>query len=188
MQPDFAAARRAMIESQLRPEGVTDAGVLAAMARIPREQFVPADRQAMAYSDRPLAIGGDRNLMPPAVLGRLLNELRPRAGERALVIGNATDYAAAVLRRIGLDVDTADRPAGSGSYDLVLVDGAVPEVPGEVAALLGPNGRIGAGLVDRGVTRLATGRAAGGAIGMKSFLDAEVPILPGFAKPPAFTF
>src|SRR5687767_13032128 len=85
--PDFAAARRAMIDSQLRPEGVTDVAVLAAMASVAREEFVPDAVKPVAYMDRPLALGEGRFLMPPAALARLLTELAPRAGERALVVG-----------------------------------------------------------------------------------------------------
>ena len=66
-QPDFAAARRAMIDSQLRPQGVTDAAVLAAMASVPRERFVPEAVRPLAYSDRPLDLGDGKALMAPAV-------------------------------------------------------------------------------------------------------------------------
>lgn len=190
MHPDFAAARRAMIESQLRPEGVTDLAVLTAMGRVPREDFLPEALRPLAYSDRPLDLGDGREMMPPAALGRLLTELQPRKGERALVIGTAPEYAAAVLAEIGLEVDTAAKPevAPKGPYDLVLIDGAVPEVPTQIAGLLSPSGRLGGAIVDGGITRLATGRAAAGVVGLKSFADAEVPILPGYSKPPAFTF
>ena len=101
---DFSLARRAMVDSQLRPEAVTDRGVLAAMATVERERFVPEQARALAYFDRPLRLAPDRAMMPPAALGRLLSELAPRPGERALVVGSGTGYAAAVLREIGLDV------------------------------------------------------------------------------------
>ena len=106
---DFGAARRAMIDNQLRPEGVTDAAVLAAMGSVAREDHVPDAARAFAYFDRPILFGEGRAMMPPAALGRLLNELAPRPGERALVVGAASDYSAALLVAIGLDVDL-DRP------------------------------------------------------------------------------
>jgi protein-L-isoaspartate(D-aspartate) O-methyltransferase len=188
--PDFAAARRAMIDSQLRPEGVTDPAVLAAMGAVAREEFVPEPMRSLAYMDRPIALGEGRFLMPPAALARLLTELAPRPGERALVVGPGNGYAAALLTHIGLEVDVqqvTDR-LGRASYDLILIDGAVEQVPDSVIERLAPNGRLGTGIADRGVTRLAIGKVAGGALGLRSFADAEVPILPGFTRPRAFTF
>ncbi len=206
---DHSLARRAMIDSQLRPEAVTDGHVLGAMGSVRREQYVPEAARAFAYFDRPLKLGGGRAMMPPAALGRLLGALAPRPGERALVIGAGSGYSAALLGAIGLDVSAHEadpalaamaRDAGiaiqdgdyarvtGGPFDLILIDGAIDEVPAEIAALLGPGGRIGAALVDRGVTRLAIGGVSGGAISMRSFADADVAILPGFARPLAFVF
>ncbi len=188
--PDFAAARRAMIDSQLRPLGVTDASVLAAMAAVPREQFVPEAVRALAYSDRPLDMGGGKALMPPAALAKLITELQPRAGERALVVGPAPNYAARVLETMGLVVDVADGPAvtGKGQYDLILIDGAVEEVPASLVGRLHPEGRLGTGIADNGVTRLAVGRVAGGVLGLRRFADGQVPLLSAFSRPRAFTF
>lgn len=188
--PDFAAARRAMIDSQLRPEGVTDPAVLAAMASVPREQFLPDALRPLAYSDRPLNLGGGKAMMAPAALARLLSELEPRAGEQALVVGSANGYAAKVLSALGLEVDTADgpEPAGKSHYDVILIDGAVEEVPDPLVARLADAGRLGTAIADKAVTRLAVGRVAGGALGLKRFADCEVPVLPGFTRPRAFTF
>ena len=65
---DFSLARRAMVDNQLRPEGVTDRGVLAAMGSVERERFVPAEAKALAYFDRPLRLAAGRAMMPPAAL------------------------------------------------------------------------------------------------------------------------
>lgn len=188
--PDFAAARRAMIDSQLRPEGVTDPALLAAMASVPRERFVPEAVQAIAYSDRPLDLGNGKALMPPAALARLIAELDPRPGERALVVGSGNEYAARVLETLGLTVDAADtaHSAGKAIYDLILIDGAVEDVPAGLVARLDPQGRLGTALVDNGVTRLAIGRVAGGVLGLRCFADAQVPLLSAFTRPRAFTF
>lgn len=188
--PDFAAARRAMIDSQLRPQGVTDPVILAAMASIPREQFVPEAVRPLAYMDRPLDLGEGKALMPPAALARLLTELQPRPGERALVVGTGNPYAAKVLETLGLSVDIAEKPDGAGKalYDLILIDGAVEDVPAGLIARLSPDGRLGTAIADNGVTRLAAGRVAGGALGLRRFADAEVPLLPTFTRPRAFTF
>ncbi|MEO7365287.1 MAG: protein-L-isoaspartate O-methyltransferase [Sphingomicrobium sp.] len=209
--PDFAAARRAMIKNQLRPEGVTDVGVLEAMAMVPREQFLPEETRPLAYSDRSLAIGGGRFLAAPAVLGRLLTEMTPVAGERALVIGAATGYSAAVLAAMGCDVtalesaaELADRARELGlkvidgmleaghqdgaPFGLVLIDGAVEYLPDAIVDQLGDGGRLGAALIDRGLTRLIVGQKIAGAFGYRSVADAGVAPLPGFSRPRAFTF
>jgi len=209
--PDFAAAREAMVESQLRPQGVTDRGTLDAMARVERERFLPSHTRPLAYVDRAVAIGDGRFLAAPAVLGQLLTQMMPQRGERALVIGAGTGYSAAVLTEIGLDVVAiesdpslvaAGKQLGVGiieapleggfakgaPYDLILIDGAVETIPDAIIDQLADGGRLGTALVDRGITRLVVGRKAGGAFGILSFGDAGVPALPGFSRPKAFKF
>ena len=187
---DYSVARRAMIDSQLRPEAVTDAAVLAAMASVPRENYVPLSACASAYSDRSIALDGGRSMMPPAALGRLLDALAPRPGERALVVGAATGYSAALLEYIGVDVTVVDGPEVGevAPFDLILIDGAVEEIPQALIDCLSDDGRLATGLRDRGVSRLAIGRAAGGRLGLRTLVDAEIAPLPGFERPRAFTF
>lgn len=208
---DTSLARRAMVDSQLRPEAVTDHGVLAAMGTVERERFVPDRHKSLAYVDRPLPIGAGRTMMPPAALGRLLSELAPVAGERALVVGSGSGYSAALLAAIGLNVtalesdsaladaatqagvatnvgDLAGGWAAGAPYDLILVDGAVEQIPAALTKQLSPRGRLGGALVDRGVTRLVVGRVSGDALGLAIISDADVAVLPGFARPRAFTF
>ena len=208
---DFALARRAMVESQLRPQAVTDRAVLAAMASVERERFVPQSARALAYFDRPLRIAKDRAMMPPAAIGRLLSEASPQAGEKALVVGSGTGYSAALLKAIGLDVVALEsndalaeqaRSAGvdtvvgdlskgwakAGPYDLILLDGAVEEVPAAIVKQLAPEGRLAGAILDRGIARLVIGRAAAGSLGLRTIADADVDPLPGFERPRAFTF
>lgn len=208
---DFSLARRAMVDSQLRPEGVTDRGVVAAMGSVERERFVPEAARALAYFDRPLKIAPGRAMMPPAALGKLLTELAPRAGEKALIIGSGTGYSAALLHSIGLDVvalesdkQLADAAAEAGieticgelaagyakgaPYDIILLDGAVEELPAALARQLNDGGRLGGAIIERGVSRLVIGLASGGVLGLRTIADAEVDRLPGFERPRAFTF
>ena len=209
--PDFAAARAAMIDSQLRPEGVTDPLVLAAMGRIERERFLPYHTRALAYVDRAVAIGTGRFLAAPAVLGQLLTQMMPQRGQKALVVGAGTGYSSAVLAAMGLDVTAiesdpelaaearaqrikvTEAPLAAGAeggapYDQILIDGAVEYIPDTIVAQLADGGRLGTAIIDRGVTRLVVGRKAGGAFGILSIGDAGVPALPGFNRPKAFTF
>lgn len=208
---DFSLARRAMVDNQLRPEGVTDRGVLAAMSSVERERYVPEEARALAYFDRPLKIAKGRAMMPPAALGQLLSALGPRPGERALVVGSGTGYSAALLRSIGLEVTAleADKSlaelageagietivgeldmgwAKGAPYDLILIDGAAEEIPAALIKQLRDGGRLAGAIVERGVSRLVIGRASGGALGLRSIADAEVGALPGFERPRAFTF
>jgi len=208
---DFSLARRAMVDNQLRPQGVTDRGVLAAMAKVERERFVPEGAKALAYFDRPLTIGRGRSMMPPAALGRLLTEARPMAGQRALVIGSGTGYSAALLKEIGLEVvaleadealaaaataagiDTTSGELAKGwakgaPFDLILLDGAVEEIPDALAKQLAPGGVLIGAIVERGISRLIVGNGINGAIGWRSIADSDVAPLPGFERPRAFTF
>ncbi len=209
--PDFAAARRAMVENQLRPQGVTDPLVLEAMGAVERERFLPSHTRPVAYVDRPVAMGDGRFLAPPAVLGQLLTQMTPRPGDRALVVGAGTGYSAAVLVHIGLDVVALESSAAlvdharelgielvegpleagyrkGGPYELILIDGAVEEIPDPIVEQLDEGGRLGTALTDRGVTRLIVGRKAGIAFGYLSLADAGVPVLPGFIRRKAFVF
>jgi protein-L-isoaspartate(D-aspartate) O-methyltransferase len=209
--PNFAAARLAMVESQLRPQGVVDPAVTQAMGSVERERFVPEHVRPLAYVDRALALGGGRFLPAPAVLGELLTQMMPERGQRALVVGAGTGYSATVLARMGLQVVAVESspelvakarelgvnvleaplqggdPKG-GSYDQILIDGAVDIIPDAIIAQLADGGRLGTALIDRGITRLAVGRKAGGAFGYLTFSDAGVPALPGFTRPIEFIF
>ena len=192
--PDFTAARLAMVENQLRPEGVVDPAVIDAMSSVPREQFVPEHLRAVAYTDRALMLGDGRFIPAPAVLGQLLVQMMSERGQRALVIGTATGYSEAVLKAMGLDVtavEGASVEAGDpkrGPYDQILIDGAVEYIPDAIVAQLADGGRLGTALIDRGITRLIVGRKAGGAFGYLSIGDAGVPALPGFSRPKEFIF
>jgi protein-L-isoaspartate(D-aspartate) O-methyltransferase len=209
--PDFAAARAAMIDSQLRPQGVTDRAVLDAMAMVQRERFLPPHTRPLAYVDRAVAMGDGRFLPAPAVLGQLLQEMRPEPGQRALVVGAGTGYSAAVLAAIGLSVTALESSAELAAaaralgvkvvqgpleaghpkdapYDQLLIDGAVEYIPDALVDQLGDGGSLGTALAERGVTRLVVGRKVGTAFGYLSIGDAGAPLLRGFACPPVFSF
>jgi protein-L-isoaspartate(D-aspartate) O-methyltransferase len=102
---DYAVQRANMIESQIRPNGITDPRVIAAMAAIPREAFVPADKQALAYMDDHLPLGWDtagrrRWLIEPMSLGRLIQMAVIDGKDSVLDVGCATGYSTAVLSRL----------------------------------------------------------------------------------------
>src|SRR6478672_10418811 len=206
--PDFTAAREAMVESQLRPEGVTDPAVLGAMGTIQRERFLPTHTRPLAYADRAVSVGAGRFLPAPAVLGQLFTQMEPERGQRALVVGAGTGYSAAVLAAMGLEVTALESSpelaaaareqqvaitegpldagvADGGPYNQILIDGAVECIPDAIIGQLADGGRLGTAIVERGVTRLVVGRKAGGAFGYLSIGDAGVPALQGFSRPKA---
>jgi protein-L-isoaspartate(D-aspartate) O-methyltransferase len=179
-----------MVDSQLRPQGVNDPAVIAAMASVPRENFVPQAQRPLAYVDRSIPLDDGRALPPPSVLGQLLTALAPVKGERALVVGAGTGYSAAVLSAMGVEVTIHDKsPKKDAGFDFILIDGAVEVIPDSLIAQLRDGGRLGTGIIDKnGITRMATGRKVGGAFGLQTIGDAAIPQLPGFERPRAFTF
>ena len=200
-----------MIDSQLRPQGVNNPAVAEAIGSVAREAFVAPEARPLAYSDRAVPIGSGRLMSSATVLGLLLTEIAPVAGERALVVGCGTGYSAAVLEALsvqvlGLESDAAlaaesrsngievvDGPLEDGwkkraPYDFILIDGAVEYIPDPFIAQLTASGRLGTSLLERGVARLVVGRRAGSGFGLHSLADYGAAALPGFVKPRGFTF
>ncbi len=169
---DYATARVNMIEGQIRPNRVTDDRVLAAMAEVPRERFVPRKLQGAAYVDQGLAVAPGRYLMEPTVFARLLQAAAIGPDDVVLDIGCATGYSTAVLARLAatvvavesdpelvkaagdlladLDADNAAVVQGvlekgyarQAPYDAIVLGGAVDEVPPAVADQLAEGGRL----------------------------------------------
>ncbi len=212
---NFEHMRRAMVANTLRTTGVSAPRVLAAMGAVPRERFVPRERVAMAYADTPVPLANGRELNSPLALGRMLSEASPQESERALVVGAATGYSAAVMERLvasvvaveedpaliatakemlgGTSVKLVQGPltegyAAGAPYDLILIDGAVEFIPDAIIGQLVDGGRIATALLDRGVSRIAIGRRAGDGFGIAPLTDRAASILPGFLKPKTFSF
>lgn len=190
---DLAAARRAMIDSQLRTSGVNDPAVLAAFARVPREAHVPAAARAHAYIDRAVPLGDGHALAAPLFHGRMLVEAGLRADDTVLVVSGGSGYLAALLDGLVAKITTvsaADAAAGKakGAFSLVLIDGAIEHLPDALAARVQDAGRLVTGLVERGVTRLAIGRKAAGAVALLPLAEMGIPVLAEFAAPKRWSF
>lgn len=187
------AARRAMIDSQLRTSGVNEPWVLAAMARVAREDFVPEGARAAAYTDRAVPLGDGRFLAAPLVQGRLLAEAKPTAEDKALLVGDGKGYLAALLGPLVGSLDAVDPAEAAArkrktSYSLIIIDGAIEELPTVLTAQLEEGGRIVTGQVLRGVTRLAIGRKAAGEVALLPLAEIGIPVLPEFAAPKRWSF
>jgi protein-L-isoaspartate(D-aspartate) O-methyltransferase len=187
---NFATMRKAMIDSQLRTNAVTDLRVLDAMGRVPREDHVPDAYRAMAYTDLVIPLGDGCAINPPMVTGRLLNEAHVGMGHSVLIVGPASGYVAAVVSCLtgSVAVVQANACDFGGPFDVIIVDGAVEQVPDALITALKPNGRLVSGVVEGGVTRLAVGRKGGSGFALVPFADADVVVLPEFSRPRVFAF
>lgn len=190
-----ATARRSMIDSQLRTSGVNEEYVLARMLAVPREDFLPADKASVAYIDRAVALGEGGHLAAPLFYGKLLVEAAPARDDRVLVVDGGTDYLPTLLRPLVAEltaISAADAATGAaaagGAYSLIVIDGAIEQLPDTLAALLAENGRIVTGLVLRQVTRLASGRKVGGRVNLQPIEDLGIPVLRAFAATKGWTF
>jgi protein-L-isoaspartate(D-aspartate) O-methyltransferase len=190
---DTSIARRAMIDSQLRTSGVNEEYVLARMLAVPREDFLPQDKAALAYIDRAVSLGDAGHLASPLFYGKLLLEAQPAPGERVLVVEGGTGYLAELLRPLVGEVATvsaaeAATGTGEGDYSLIVIDGAIEQLPESLAARIAEGGRIVSGLVLRQVTRLASGRKVGGQVTLQPVEDLGIPVLHAFDAPKRWTF
>jgi len=191
---DNSAARRAMIDSQLRVSGVNHEAVLAAMSTVAREQFVPANARGHAYIDRAIPLDSAHALPAPLVHGKMLAEAAPQAGERVLVVSCGSNYLPALVEAMGASVEVASAAEaaagkpGSVGFNLLLIDGAVEHLPASLVAALAEGGRVVTGLVQRGVTSLARGTKAGGALQLAPLADIGIPVLAEFAAPKSWSF
>jgi protein-L-isoaspartate(D-aspartate) O-methyltransferase len=101
---DFAVERQRMVQRQLMTRGISDARVLAAMAKVPREEFIPVDARAGAYEDGPLPIGYDQTISQPYIVAFMTEQLRPKPSDRVLEIGTGSGYQAAILAELVSEV------------------------------------------------------------------------------------
>lgn len=168
----LARARLAMVERQLRGRGIHDERVLAAMARVPRELFVPPDLVDRAYEDAALPIGCDQTISQPFIVALTLELLGLVGDERALEVGTGSGYAAALLGALCASVVSVERipelaeraraalaaaqaenvqvvigdgtlgGPGDDAYDAIAVAAAAPSLPGPLVRRLAVDGRL----------------------------------------------
>lgn len=192
-------ARRAMVDSQLRPSGVNEEYVLARMLAVAREDFLPAAKASVAYIDRAVALEGGQtgggHLAAPLFYGKLLIAAAPAPDDRVLVVEGGTGYLAELLRPLVAELatlsagDAAAGVAAAGApFSLIVIDGAIEDLPDPLTAQLADDGRIVTGLVLRQVTRLASGRKVAGSIVLQPLEDIGIPVLHAFDAPKRWTF
>jgi protein-L-isoaspartate(D-aspartate) O-methyltransferase len=105
---EFATERQRMVQEQLMPRGIHDERVLAAMAKVPREEFVPESLRVQSYSDSALPIGHDQTISQPFIVAYMTEQLRLQPTDRVLEIGTGSGYQAAILAELAKDVYTIE--------------------------------------------------------------------------------
>ena len=215
---DFDAARRSMVDSQLKPNQVVDSRVADAMAQVPRELFVPDGLADVAYVDEDLPIAPGRFLMEPVVFARLLQAAAIEPDDVVLDLGCGTGYSTAVLARLAATVvamepeaalraqaeqtmtkmgaDNAvvvdgDLTAGTplqGPFDVIFLNGAVETIPDGLLDQLAEGGRLVAVKNSDGIGKTIVSERQGVLFSTRELFDAAIPLLPGFAKSPGFVF
>jgi protein-L-isoaspartate(D-aspartate) O-methyltransferase len=216
---DYVAARHNMVESQIRTNKVSDRRVTQALADIPREVFLPKNMRGFAYLDEDIEVGGGRYLIEPLVLSRLLQCAAIKPADVVLAIGDTTGYAAAVIARLAstvvaleVDPDLAARATAllaelgadnaavvqgalekgyptQAPYDVIVIVGAVAEIPPSISRQLAEGGRLVAVVEGRaGYGKGTLVVRVGDTYGRRVAFDAAAPLLPGFAAKPQFVF
>ena len=216
---DYALSRHNMIEGQIKTNRVNDPYVIDAMAQVPREKFVPTTKRGVAYVDDAIDLENGRCLLEPLILARMLDAAGMSESDIVLDIGCTTGYSTAVLAKIAntvvalesdaelaesasaklnkLGIDNAVVVQGDLSegvpkqapFDVIIVNGAVTEIPDTLKNQLADGGRLLA---------IATGKASLGTLSVttrngdifstRDVMEAGASVLPGFEKKQAFVF
>ncbi|PJE35174.1 protein-L-isoaspartate O-methyltransferase [Pseudooceanicola lipolyticus] len=214
---DFAARRRMMVDTQVRPSDVTKFPIIEAMLAVPRELFVPDSLREAAYSGGNVEIGRDRVLLEPRTLAKMLDGLDVQADELVLDVGCGYGYSSAVVARmaqavVALEEDESiaaetqgllaevgadnailhtgplsEGAAEHGPYDVILVQGGVAELPQTLEEQLKDGGRIACLFMDGALGAVRIGYKSAGTVSWRFEFNAGAPVLPGFGKQPAFT-
>jgi protein-L-isoaspartate(D-aspartate) O-methyltransferase len=215
---DYAAAREAMVDRQVRTADVTRYPIIAAMLEVPREDYVPEPLRPVAYLGEHVPLAPGRVLLDPRVFAKLLDALAIGPADRVLDVGACLGDSPAVLAEMadtvtGLEshpamAERAGRllvehgvtnaaieigPLAAGvataePFDAIVVEGGIEVLPPALAGQLKPGGRIAAIFVDGSRGQAKLGLKAGDGIAWRRIFDATAPLLPGFAATKAFEF
>ena len=207
-----------MVDTQVRPSDVTKFPIIDAMLSIPREEFVPARLREAAYVGENLEIGQGRTLLEPRTFAKMVDALDVQPHHVALDLGCGLGYSTAVLASLcefvvaveddperaaeaqtllsnhGIDnaaVMEGALPEGaakSGPYDIIIVEGAVEEVPDALLEQLREGGRIGCIFAEAALGVVRIGYKIDGVVNWRFSFNAGAPVLQGFRKAAAFSF
>lgn len=209
---DFAARRRMMVDTQIRPSDVTKYPIIDAMLNVPREVFVPDALREAAYVGQDLGIGDRRVMLDPRTLAKILDALDVSGDELVLDVGAGLGYSSTVVARFAQAVVALEEDAGMaadcaaalaeagadnvipqegvlaegaaehGPYDVILVQGGIEELPEKLEDQLKDGGRIACIFMDGSLGEVRIGYKSGGAMSWRFEFNAGAPVIPGFEK------
>ncbi len=218
---DFSQARVNMVDCQIHTSGIVNSEVLNSFGTVPRELFVPEKMRDIAYADESLDIGQGRFLLEPAIHAKMIQAANPVQDDVVLDIGSASGYSSAILSPIVTTIialennkrqmdkaiklwnqtgacnialiegELAKGVADQAPYSLIIINGAITEVPKKILGQLSVGGRLVTIIKQQ---NSPVGRATmflksdGGSISSKVLFDASAPLIGGFEKETAFNF
>ena len=213
---EFASRRMMMVDTQVRPSDVTKFPIIDAMLHVPREVYVPRDRQEAAYIGENVEIATGRAVQCTRTLGKMLDALDIQPGEMVLDLGCGLGYSAAVIARLADTVVAVEEDAGlaaeaqralaeegvdnavvvagplaagsakHGPYDVITVEGGIETLPQALVDQLKEGGRVAAVFMEGALGTVKTGIKMGGRIDWRFAFNASAPLLPGFARARGF--
>lgn len=215
---DYQSRRTTMVDTQVRPSDVTKFPIIEALLSVPREDYVPDTQRDAAYIGENIDIGGGRVLLEPRTLAKMLDAVDVQPTDVVLDLGCGLGYSTAVLAQLAdfvvaveddaaradeaqrilsshgvdnaavFDAALADGAAKNGPYDVIIVQGAVEQVPDALLDQIKEGGRIAAIFAEGALGVVRVGRKIDGTVNWRMSFNAGAPVLPGFAKEAAFTF
>lgn len=214
---DYAARRRIMVDTQVRPSDVTKFPVIDAMLAVPRERYVPPERREAAYVGENLALAPGRVMLDPRTLAKMLDLLDLGPAESVLDIGCGLGYSTAVAAHIagavvgveeiaalaeeaettlaveGVDnasvvcAPLAEGAPRHGPYDVILIEGGVEMLPQALEAQLAPHGRVVAPFMLGALGVVRIGLKGPNGLSWRDAFHGAAPVLPGFSQVREFT-
>lgn len=210
---DFSLARQNMVDSQIRPNGVTNPGLIAAMDVVPRERFVPDEKISLAYADEYLELANGRFMLSPMVTGKLLQLAQICSSDLVLDVGPATGYSTALAAHLAESVvgieqdgDLCEQAgenlielnitnaaiicgqhtkgvASEAPFDVIILNGRVEQIPQTLLDQLAQEGRLVAIVGDPNNARFEIVTRRDGTFSTMAKFNVFAPILTGFEKP-----
>ncbi|WP_339108495.1 protein-L-isoaspartate O-methyltransferase [Thioclava sp. GXIMD4216] len=213
---DFETRRVVMVDTQVRPNDVTKFPIIEAMLNVPRETYVPDSLRELAYLGENLEIAPDRVLLEPRIFAKLLDALNIRSNDLVLDLGCGLGYSSAIIAHLAEAVVAVEEdplakqaeltlgqaevdniavvhnalPQGApqhGPFDVIMIEGAVEEVPDTILESLKEGGRIGTVFMENNLGIARIGIKTDGVVNWRDAFNAAAPVLSGFRQVSRFS-